>query len=154
MANNRLREIQKSERLKAIKDARRDVYGDVKVLIVYEVLKFSIRQGSRIISKRFYNLIYKERYTFTSQFDEVVKFQQVRARFAKITPFKLEIRLQNDEDVDPLVAYYNEQSKKYFDIIKASGEYDAKRCELVRLESQIRDVNDLIDYIMLIDFKL
>lgn len=154
MANNKLREIQKSERLRAIKDAKRDVYGDVKVLIAYEVLKFSIRQGSRIITKRFYNLIYKERYTYTSQFDEVVKYQQVRARLSKVTPFKLEIRLQNDEVMDPLVAYYNEHAKKYFDIVKASGEYDAKRCELVELESQIRNVNDLVDYIMSIDFKL
>lgn len=153
MANSRLSEIQKTERLKAIYDAKKDVYGAPKVLYVYEVLKFEVKQGRRIVKKKYYNLIHKERYTFTSEFDEVVLYQRVRKILSKMTPFTLDIQLREEGDTDALVAYYNEQSSRYYDAIK-NGEYERKKARLMTLYNNVNNIDNMIDFIMELNFKI
>lgn len=153
--SSRLQEIQKTERLKALYDARKDVYGENKALYVYEILKFNIRQRNRTITKKYYNLIHKEYYTFTSQYDEVILYQHVRNRLSKRTPFQLEIQLKKDSEKDALIEYYNEQSQKYFDMVYMNGDYIRKKTTLDILRHRNTDnINDLIDFMMNLSFDI
>ena len=134
-----------------------DIQGEVKQIEVYEILKFTIKQGSRTITKKYYNLLHKEKYTYTNAYNEVMLYKKIREVISNKTPFEIHIQLKNKweiDDIDPLIDYYNTHSEKYFRAVQLDGRYEQKRALLMELKNNIKSVNDTIDYIIEIDFKL
>lgn len=140
---SKLSEVKKASRLYALYDAKMDKTGDIKYIKVYEIIKFRIKQKNRYITKKYYNLIYKNSYSFTNYIDEVNRYNKLYNYYSKISPFIIEVEIMTSDDIEPLKQYYIDSNKKYFDIITSDDTYNRKKIELLEIKQHIKI--DLLD---------
>ena len=140
---SKLSEVKKASRLYALYDSKIDKLGDIKYIKVYEIIKFRIKQKNRYITKKYYNLIYKNSYSFTNYIDEVNRYNKLYNYYSKISPFIIEVEIMTSDDIEPLKQYYIDSNKKYFDIITSDDRYNRKKIELLEVKQHIKI--DLLD---------
>ena len=140
---SKLAEVKKASRLYALYDAKMDKIGDIKYIKVYEIIKFRIKQKNRYITKKYYNLIYKNSYSFISYIDDVNRYNKLYNYYSKMSPFIIEVEIMTSNDIEPLKQYYIDNNKKYFDIITSDDRYNRKKIELLEVKKHIKI--DLLD---------
>lgn len=150
---SKLAEVKKTSRLFALYDAKMDKTGDIKYIKVYEIIKFRIKQKNRYVTKKYYNLIYKNSYSFTSYFDEADRYKKLYTYYSKISPFIIEVEIMSADDIEPLKRYYIDNNKKYFDIITSDDRYYKKKIELLEARKHL-NVSLLDEFNSMVYFEL